>query len=71
MWFKKRDKKNDDLLPDLPPLPPLPPLEDAEKAHAMAETAYAATPKLKKEQQRRTDLFVETIMKAIAERGAP
>jgi len=44
-------------------------LEEAEAALAHAKEAYAQTPKMWEKQKEASDLFVDTILKAIAERG--
>mgnify|MGYP001102488402 CR=1 FL=1 len=51
-------------------LPPLPSIEEAKAALAHAEAAYAETPRMWQKQKEASDLFVDAIMKAIAQRGA-
>lgn len=50
-------------------LPPLPSIEKALEALAHAEEVYAETPNLWQKQKETKDVFVDSIMKAIAARG--
>jgi hypothetical protein len=65
--------KKKSSIPEPPPSPEAPQgptIEQAKEALAHAEEVYALTPGLKHQAKIKADVFVDAIMKAIADRGS-